>query len=72
MNNGEPFDKKYDKKTFTTWGQTSNSQEGDGIGGNTIEKMSILFQINNWEISSSEKYNVHFSFCFPLENIADI
>lgn len=72
MNNGEPFDKKYDKKTFITWGQTSNSLEGDGIGGNTIEKISNLFQINNWEISSSEKYNVHFSFCFPLENIADI
>ena len=71
MNNGRPFHEDFDKKKFIAFGQTTNMDKGDGIGGSKIEAIANLIRVENWDIVSDENYNVIFSFNFVLENLLD-
>jgi hypothetical protein len=69
MNNGRPFKEGFGKKEFITVGQTTDIKKGDGIGGNQIEAIANLFEVESWDIVSEENnpYTIQFKFFVTLE-----
>ena len=70
-NNGKSFNSKFDKNKFITFGQTSNSKLGDGIGGYIINNISILFKITDWKLFSNEEDPVKFVFNLKLKHVKE-
>jgi len=69
MNNGKPFKEGFGKKEFITVGQTTDIKKGDGIGGNQIEAIANLFEVESWDVVSEENnpYTIQFKFFVTLE-----
>ena len=66
MNNGTPFPKNWDKERFIRHGETTNTDQGQGVGGEIINDIASHFQITGWSLKMDEDEDYPVQFIFPL------
>ena len=71
MNNGQPFPKEWTKEQFVEYGKTTNTEQGLGSGGDTVNEIAKKFDISEWymELNENDEFPVKFIFPLSLEPI---